>query len=340
MRIDQRNGGASLSITTSAYSVDRWRVIRAGGGTLATMSAQRVSSNAHPDFTSALLLTFSAGATLAATSQHALLQHIEGVNAARLKWGSADAKSLTVSFRVRASVTGTYPLSVCNSAANRSYVGAYTVNAANTWESKTVTIPGDTSGTWLVDTGKGVTVYFGHGDGSNFNTPAVNTWQAGNYTRDSAHATPATTTGATWQVTGVQAEIGSSATDFDHQPFDELVRHCQRYYFKTFPIDQAPTQGGGGGDYWYFTQSKAGTSTADMWAAMRMPIMMRAAPTVTGYNPVNANAHPRNYSRSSDTSASAMGSGPYEVHVTYTSVSNAAVGDLHFYNISADAELV
>jgi hypothetical protein len=338
MRLDQRNAGASASITGQVYTLDRWRAVRGGNGTLATMSVQRVTSNAHPEFQYSVLVTFSSAATLGTTSQHALLQFVEGLNVGDLKWGSADAKTVTLSFWVRASVTGTYPVAVFNSSAARSYAGQYVVNAANTWEYKTVVIPGDTTGTWLTDTGKGLALYFGLGEGTAFNSSSVNTWQGGTLVRASGHVTPATTNGATWQITGVQLERGSEATPFEHLPIGELLRRCQRYYVKSFPLETAPAQNAAGGNYYYFSQNVA--AAVQTYAnTFPFPVRMRAAPTATLYNPSAANAHARNFNRTNDSTSTAAGTSEIGMHLQYNTSTGSAAGDVYFINFSADAEL-
>jgi hypothetical protein len=199
MVIDQRNAGAAVT-TSASYITDRFTQAFAN----ASCSFQQVS-DAPSGFINSLKLTVTTGSAPSAGTNNVIIQKIEGLNVFDFSFGSASAANVTLSFWVKGSVTGTYAVSFTNSAFNRSFVATYTINAASTWEQKTVTIAGDTTGTWLTTNGIGLTVLWDFGSGTNLNTTA-GSWQAGNYYRTSGCTTIASTTNATFQITGVQLE--------------------------------------------------------------------------------------------------------------------------------------
>lgn len=224
MVIDQRNAGASVTSANNAYSVDRW-LIRCSPA--AKFTAQQ-STTAPAGFKNSLCITSTSSYSVAAGEYQWISQVIEGVNIADLGWGTADAQPITVSFRVRSSLTGTFGAAIHNSSTNYSYPFTYAINAANTWETKTVTISGPTSGTWATDNGAGLYLNFGLGIGSNF-TGAAGSWAAADYRGATGATSVVGTNGATFYITGVQLERGSVATPFDYVEFGESLRRCQRY---------------------------------------------------------------------------------------------------------------
>jgi hypothetical protein len=227
MTIDQRNAGAAVN-TDGAYPVDRWKQNMNGGGVI---SGQR-STVAPANFVNSLSQTVTtADTSIAAADYYYLNQNIEGFNVADLGWGTASAQSITISFQVRSSITGTYAVAFGNSAFNRLYVATYTVNAANTWETKTVTITGDTSGTWLTDNGIGLRVYFDLGSGSAYNATSSGSWLGtGVGIRLSTTVNWISTSGATFYLSGVQLEKGSTATPFEFRSIGQELALCQRYF--------------------------------------------------------------------------------------------------------------
>ena len=228
MRIDQRNGGAAISVTSNQYPLDRFYVSANASGVI---SAQR-STVAPSDFTNSISLTVTTARTsIAATDVYGFRQSIEGFNTADLNFGTAAAKTVTLSFWVRSSVTGTYAIAFWNSSFNRNYVATYTVNSANTWESKTVTIVGDTTGSWSTDNGQGLTVYWDLGSGSNY-VGTSGSWQSAGIIRTSGSSNWISTNGATFYLTGVQLEVGSVATPFERRPYGLELALCQRYYIR------------------------------------------------------------------------------------------------------------
>jgi hypothetical protein len=225
MRIDQRNAGASFTPAGGGYGCDRWKFELSQASKL---TAQR-STTAPTGYSNAQLVTSSSAYSVAAGDYFALGQLIEGVNVADLGWGAGGAQSVTLSFWVRSSLTGTFGGALSNSAQTRSYPFTFTINAANTYENKTVTIAGDTSGTWLTDTGVGIRVYFGLGVGSTYSGTA-GAWAGAAYVSATGATSVVGTNGATFYITGVQLEAGTTATPFERVEYGESLRRCQRYY--------------------------------------------------------------------------------------------------------------
>ncbi len=262
MEIDQRNAGASVTQTTAnLYTVDRWVVC---GSVTSKFTAQRNAGSVTPPagFINYLGITSSSSYSVLTGDFFYVMQGIEGFNVADLGWGSANAKTITVSFWVRSSLTGSFGGALRNliAGATRSYPFTYTVNSANTWEQKTLTISGDTSGTWATDNTNSLTVCFGLGAGSTY-TGTAGAWSGSNHTQSNSTASVVGTNGATWYVTGVQLEVGSVATPFERRLYTQELAMCQRYYYE----QQVELQGG---------------STGSFLQRYNFPVPMRATPTV------------------------------------------------------------
>jgi hypothetical protein len=226
MRIDQRFGGAAAIYGAGfAYVLDRW----SGGATIASNMRVQQVTDAPSGFTNSLKADAVTGATITASDYFSVLQSIEGFNVSDLGFGTASASSVTLSFWVKSSVTGTHSGSVRNSANDRSYPYTYTISSADTWEKKAIVIPGDTSGTWLTTNGVGIQVSFDLGTGSTFRGTA-GAWASANYAGATGAVSPLATSGATWYVTGVQLETGSLATPFERRSYGQELSLCQRYY--------------------------------------------------------------------------------------------------------------
>jgi hypothetical protein len=246
MRIDQRNAGAAVTINGFAvYPVDRFQgSVRPSTG---TVTAQKVS-DAPSGFVESLRLTQASVTAQASDDIYGLIQKIEGYNVADLNFGSASAKTFTLSFWVKSSVTGSFGLALQNiNATRRSYVTTYTVNTANTWEQKTITVAGDTSGTWETTNSTGLAVQWDLGSGSIYQTSTQNAWQTANVFQASGATRWIATNGATFYITGVQLEAGSVATPFERRPYGTELQLCLRYFeLSAGRLDYQTASGGTG----------------------------------------------------------------------------------------------
>ena len=265
MMIDQRNAGASVTPTntgSSTYLLDRWK---ADISQASKFSVQQ-SSTAPAGFTNSLAVTSLSSYTVGSSEVFAITQIIEGYNVADLGWGAAGASSVTLSFWVRSSLTGTFGVVLENSANTRSYPATYTISAANTWEQKSITIAGDTSGTWVVNNGKGIQIKFGLGVGSTL-SGAAGSWAGADYWGATGATSVVGTNGATFYITGVQLEKGSVATPFEFRPYGTELALCQRYC-------QIITRSSGSGAF------AIGTRQSSAYLAMHLTYQqMRASPT-------------------------------------------------------------
>jgi hypothetical protein len=228
MVIDQRNAGAASANTINGYFLDRWVV---GQTTAGKLIAQQNAGSVTPPvgFSNYLGITSQSAYSIGASDLYYIQQAIEGFNSADLQFGTANAKTVTLSFWVRSSLTGTFGGSLYNNAANRYYPYSYTISTANTWEQKSITIAGDTTGTWVGSTnGVGLWVFFGLGVGTTFSGTA-NAWGATGFAPTGATSVVGTN-GATFYITGVQLEVGSSATGFEYVNYQTSLANCQRYY--------------------------------------------------------------------------------------------------------------
>jgi hypothetical protein len=261
MRIDQRNNGAAVnSASGGSFAVDRFKSFGFNGGVYTTQRSTDVPTG--QGFVNSIVATVTTTDSPTGTDYYLITQEVEGFNFADLQWGSASAKSVILSFWVKSSLTGTYTAAFRNSALNRSYRAAYTINAANTWEQKTITVPGDTTGTWLTDNGVGVRVGFTLGAGADF-IDTANVWSAVEDFAATGQTQWIATSGATFYITGVQLEAGTVATPFERRQFGAELALCMRYF---------ETSGSGG------------SQTLAIAASSRIPayfaVAKRAAPTL------------------------------------------------------------
>ena len=271
MSIAQRYGTTATTPTHETYVVDRWESHLSQTGKFSVQQVEDAPSGEGVGKYSSKITSLSAY-TVTANDYFVYNQNIEGSNVDHLQFGTSSAKTITVSFYVKSSLTGTFAMAISNQAYNRRQAQEYTINSANTWERKSLTFTGDTTGTWLTTNGVGMRVHWSLGGGSNFYSASPGTWLATNDFTTSNAVNVVSTNAATWYITGVQLELGSQATPFEHRSFGEELALCQRYLFKNINEN-----GEVGCNY-----GKAFSST-EMFAAVRFPVAMRTAPTIIAY---------------------------------------------------------
>jgi len=267
MVIDQRNAGAS--VTTNGFTLDRWASIVSASS---KFSVQQNAGSVTPptEFTKYLGCTSLSAYSISAGDYFMVRQPIEGFNIADLGWGTANAQSITISFRVYSSLTGTFGGALENNASNRSYPFSYTISTANTWETKSITIAGDTSGTWETNNSIGVMLAFSLGAGSTYSGTA-GAWSSTRYFSATGATSVVGTNGATFYITGVQLEKGSTATSFDVRPYATEFTLCQRY-FQTLAVST--------GSAAYIAPIVADSASTG-FGVVFLPVPMRTAPSLS-----------------------------------------------------------
>jgi len=322
MVIDQRNAGASVTVnsTSQTFCTDRWWASGQSTDGIFTMAQ---STNAPTGFNNSLQNTVTtADASIGVTQRYYIAQRIEAFNTADLGWGTAAAQTVTLSFWVRSSLTGTFGGFIYNSAADNSYPFSYSISVADTWENKTVTIAGPTAGTWLGATnGIGMQIGWSLGAGTD-RLGTAGAWASAQYFGAIGQTNIIATNGATFYITGVQLEKGSTATSFDYRPIGTELALCQRYYFvlSGFYIEGYASSG----------------SVRAVNTPMTFPVQMRATPTRTVIT-----AGSFNNVRSSSTSFAGLGiNGLSSTHAS-ASVESTAAGLTQYNNAteSMSAEL-
>jgi hypothetical protein len=261
MTIDQRNAGAAVSVN---FCVDRFAILFTLGSKF-TLQQNAGSVTPPVGFVNYLGAVSSSAYSVLSSDTFGIRQAIEGFNIADLAWGSASAATVTLSFWARSSLTGTFGGALTNSASNRSYLYSYSISSANTWEFKTVTIAGDTTGTWATNNSIGVEVRFGLGSGATYSGTS-GAWQAGNLVQPTGTVSVVGTSGATLYITGLQFEKGSTATPFEFRSIGQELALCQRYFSVV----------SGFSGYGYFAGGSASLITT-----VPLPVTMRATPTIT-----------------------------------------------------------
>jgi hypothetical protein len=258
--------GTSFTSTADLYTLDRFAVGQ--GLPVNAMTVER-STDAPNNFKNSIKITAGTGASASTTGYAILRQAIEGQNISHLGFGTSAAKAIILSFYVKSSLTGTFGVSVRNQAGSRGYGGTYIINSANTWEYVTIAIPADTGGTWPTDNGIGLHIMWDLGAGSNYDI-ASGSWIDGtNIIGVESTVKLTETTGATFQLTGVQLEVGDTATPFEHRSYGEELSLCQRYYFKS-------------GQQWMSGQSYGINNSLDgLIMPIYWPTTMRANPSVS-----------------------------------------------------------
>lgn len=275
MVISQRNGTSSVNVsgTTYAYQMDRFYCGGLSG--IATPFTLQQVTDAPTGFTNSVRITVANTDALAnAATEYGFQQNIEANNTTDFNLGTANAVTVTLSFWVKSSLTGTFGIGIRNAPTfNRAYVATYTISAANTWERKTVTLTMDTTGTWNNSgTSASMNVTWSLGCGSNFNGTA-GTWAAGGAVQTSGSVRLVSNAAATWQITGVQLERNTTATPFEWLPYSTELALCQRYYWIK--------RGNDGNGQYQAVASGTCVSASTPRVFLPYPVSMRAAPTVS-----------------------------------------------------------
>jgi hypothetical protein len=268
MVIDQRNAGASVTPADSAYTLDRWQ----SRLSQASKYSVQQSTTAPTGFKNSLLVTSLSSYTVGSSEFFQVRQIIEGLNTYDFSFGTASAQPVTLSFWVRSSLTGTFGGVLSNADGDRTYVFSYTVSSANTFEYKTITIPGDTTGTWLTTNGGGFVVAWSLGAGSSVSTTA-GAWNASLFRGVTGGTSVVGTSGATFYITGVQLEKGTAASPFENRLYGTELALCYRYAINY-------TSATATGIYFRYVSGQCG-STSGFEGAFPLPVPMRTTPSLT-----------------------------------------------------------
>lgn len=268
--------GASVTPTVSGtYVLDRWRTDFSQASKFSVQQTATVLAG----FVNSMKITSLAATSIGASDYFVFSQPIEGNNIADFRWGTASAKTATLTFSVNSSLTGTFGGSIRNGNGTRSYPFTYSVPVANTDTTISITITGDTTGTWATDNSASVTVFFGLGVGSTFSN-TVGVWAAGNYFSATGAVSVVGTSGATFYITGVQLEVGSTATSFDVRDYGREFIMCQRYFCQSYPYGNVAGTNNGGQAAINALNGQDGNQIP----GVRFPVEMRSAPTTTIYS--------------------------------------------------------
>jgi hypothetical protein len=315
MRIDQRNAGAAVTIGSAGnlvYTLDRWAAYCDQNS---KFSVQQTPSGTGPaGFPSYLAATSLSAYTVGASEVFGLQQTIEGLNVSDLGWGTASARTVTLSFQVYSSLTGTFGGALRNGSNNRSYPFSYTISAANTWTPISITIAGDTSGTWLTNNNAAIRIWFSLGAGSTFSGTA-GAWAGANYLAPTGAVSIVGTNGATFYITGVQLETGSVATPFERRPYGTELMLCQRYFYR---------QDGSTGSFAFHGQGLCYSSTTG-GITLVPPVTLRTNPTVTA-NAGSFAVQQANGNMEAVTGLTFPYSGPLFVYADFTTAGNLVAG--------------
>jgi hypothetical protein len=296
MSVDQRNAGASVTPADGAYTLDRW-VYLADQASKCTIQQNAGSVTPPAGFSNYLGVTSTAATTITTSQQFSIIQRVEGFNMLGLNWGSANAQTVTLSFWVRSSLTGTFGGVLRNDAGDYNYPFSYTISSANTWEQKSVTITGATTGTWTINNGRCLQIAFSLGAGATLSGTA-GAWTSSNFWSVTGATQVLATNGATFYITGVQLEVGSTATSFDYRPYGTEFALCQRYYYLHASGNGAPVG------------NAANFSASSFYGILQFPVQMRIGPTISVTTGTDYYIHYRNSSSDGVNSLSQQGSSP------------------------------
>jgi len=328
MNVSQRGTSAvTIPYNDETYVVDRFCHYESGSG---AFTAQQVA-DAPAGFVNSLKITVTTSDTSVGSGEYYWTQQqIEGYQTIPLAWGTSDAKPLTISFWVKSSVTGTFGAALSNGAFNYGYPFTYDINSANTWEYKTLTVVGPTAGTWPTNNTRSLRIYFDHGSVDTYASAYNGQWVSAGRNNATGGVDLINTLNATWQITGIQLEVGP-ATPFEHRSYGEELALCKRYLQKIRTGVEA-----GFGMYHSYTASSA-------YAPIQLPVTMRATPTavITDGNAVRLFTGGTNFNAST---TGLINSSPSSVEVKFNT-SGATAGDSGWYRLQTaftmlvDAEL-
>ena len=315
MTVSQRYGTSENTPSNNGWTLDQMRYDLSQSS---KFKVQQVTDS-PAGFSHSMKVTSLSAYTSTANDYFLLQTFIEGTDSARLGWGTSDAQTVTLSFYVKSSITGVHACGIRNQAYNRGNTQTYTINNANTWERKTVTFTGDTTGTWLTSTNSGLKINFDLGSGSNFQAASTGTWLGTNDFITSNSVKVLATNGATWYITGIQLEVGDTATSFEHRSYQDEFLRCCRYYYK---LERR------------FTAAGRGAGSSAYLASVSTPVPLRAQPTLgTGTNSSSEGFSIRvyKYDGISDSSATpTVGTGGWAAgnnHITIYQGSHSVVDD-------------
>lgn len=298
--IDQRNSGSSVTPADTNYTIDRWRYT-ASQASKFTFQQNAGSVTPPAGFENYMGFTVASAVTVGSSDYFAITQRIEGYNVNQLEFGTANAKTVTLSFWVRSSLTGTFGGSLRGANFGRSYPFTYSISSANAWEYKTVTVAGDTSGTYQSGNTTGLEVIFGLGVGST-NSGTAGAWTASGHFSATGAVSVVGTGSATWYITGVQLEVGDQATPFEHRSYGEELAACQRYY-----VAYENKFGYSGGYY----------SSTEANAVITYPVTMRTTPTLLAGS--GSDSYRWYASNGADSVSGVSSNGLYDSHVNIMS---------------------
>jgi hypothetical protein len=319
MQIDQRNAGSVITPTSGQYMVDRFWF---QGTQVSKFTAQQNAGSVSPPvgFANYQGLTSSSAYSVLSSDYFLIRQSIEGYNTADLAWGTANAKTVTLSFYVYSSLTGSFGASIAQGSGARWYPFLYTISAANTWTYITVTIPGDTTGSYPTNNTAGILVSWALGTGSSFTGPA-NAWTNSTYIAPTGSVNVVGTSGATFYITGVQLEKAGTATPFEFRPYGTELALCQRYY-------QLSGSAVGGGN-----------STTAVNANINLKVTMRATP-VPGVQGVLQFSNGANDFTQSSTSTTFLNGTTESVVVLFGNFTGLTASQVYFMRLSANTNLI
>lgn len=334
MNIDQVNEGGSYTLPTNntwTYVSDQWRAACLSS-TANAVTVQNISTSPPTGLQKSLAITVGTGASsVGGTDYLVTWQQIEANDVSDFGFGGASAQPFSISFWVKASVTGTFNVAIQNEAGNRSIIRPFTISSANTWTYVTLNnIPGDTSGTWVMNgTAAAMRVYFTAAVGATYQTATTNAWLSGSYYGSTAQTnTPLTTSGATFQITGVMMNRGPFCLPFEKLSAQQDLVQCQRFYWKTFPTGIAVAQNAGITGAIYILS--VSTVSAANWYHAYFPATMRVAPSLTTYNPSANNANWRNSTAGADVTAAALSGTQNQVGI-YAAGTTAVTDNLRIH---------